>query len=238
MKSTFQKTMALLVMLGVLSGCATTGNAPDSTPETDDAVRTKTEGAAFGALLGGLVGAATGALVSKDKRGSAAAIGFGIGALGGGAAGYMYGKTVAERKQLYADEETRLDGEIDVLKKYNAEMDKQNLASFKKIQELQKRVVDLQSQSQTLRKKAYLSADEQQELTKSVQTNEKNIAQYNQELIALTEYKEELNNQGDQTQPQVASLEKEINLLRNNIETLDTNNKQMARLAENLSVKK
>lgn len=228
----------MIVMLGMLAGCATTGTTPDSTPETDDAVRTKTEGAAFGALLGGLLGAATGALVSDDNKGSAAAIGFGIGAVGGGAAGYMYGKTAAERKQLYADEETRLDGEINVLKNYNAEIDKQNLASFKKIQELQKRAVDLKSKSQTLKNKAYLSADEQMALTKSIQANEKDIARYNEELVTLDEYKQELNNQGDQSQSEVASLEKEIHLLRENIDTLDNNNKQMARLAENLSMKK
>ena len=238
MKSPIPKTISMIVMLGMLAGCATTGTTPDSTPETDDAVRTKTEGAAFGALLGGLLGAATGALVSDDNKGSAVAIGFGIGAVGGGAAGYMYGKTAAERKQLYADEETRLDGEINVLKNYNAEIDKQNLASFKKIQELQKRAVDLQSKSQTLKNKAYLSADEQMALTKSIQANEKDIARYNEELVTLDEYKQELNNQGDQSQSEVASLEKEIHLLRENIDTLDNNNKQMARLAENLSMKK
>lgn len=238
MKSPIPKTISMIVMLGMLAGCATTGTTPDSTPETDDAVRTKTEGAAFGALLGGLLGAATGALVSDDNKGSAAAIGFGIGAVGGGAAGYMYGKTAAERKQLYADEETRLDGEINVLKNYNAEIDKQNLASFKKIQELQKRAVDLQSKSQTLKNKAYLSADEQMALTMSIQANEKDIARYNEELVTLDEYKQELNNQGDQSQSEVASLEKEIHLLRENIDTLDNNNKQMARLAENLSMKK
>ena len=238
MKTPFQRNIALIVVLFLFSGCAATGGAPGSSPTTSDADRTKAEGAAFGALLGGLVGAATGALVGGENRGTAAAIGFGIGALGGGAAGYMYGKTAAERKQLYADDEQRLDGEINILKNYNAALDKQNIANQNKIQELEKRVADLQSTSQKLRAKAYLSANEQQALVKSLEINKKEIATYNQELIILNEYKQELANQGAKAPPEVAGLEQEIILLRNNIDTLDNNNKQMAKLAENLSLKK
>lgn len=237
MKSPFQRKIALVVALFLLSGCAATGGAPGSSTTTSDADRTKAEGAAFGALLGGLVGAATGALVGGDNKGTAAAIGFGIGALGGGAAGYMYGKSAAERKQLYANDEQRLDGEINILKNYNATLDKQNIASKNKIQELEKRVADLQSTSQTLKKKAYLSTYEQQVLVNSLAANKKEIASYKQELITLNEYQQELAVQGKKT-PEVAGLEQEIHLLRNNIDTLDNNNKQMAKLAENLSLQK
>ena len=179
MRPTFQRTIALVVVLFLLSGCAATGGAPDSTSTTDDADRTKAEGTALGALIGGLAGAAAGALIDKNNRGRGAAIGLGIGALGGGAAGYMYGKNAAERKQQYANEEDRLDGEINILKNYNAELDKRNMACNQKIIELQKRTRRLHSQSETLKNQAYLSADEQQALINSIHSNEKDITAYN-----------------------------------------------------------
>lgn len=238
MKSSFKQTIAMVVVLSFLSGCTATIGDPDSSQTTEDAERTKTEGAAFGALLGGLVGAAAGALAGGDNKGTAAAVGFGIGALGGGAAGYMYGKNAAERKKLYASEEDRLDGEIAVLQKYNADLGKQNIASYEQVKKLEKRVADLQSQSKELKKQALLSAKEQQELQKSFETNDKILAKYNQELADLNAFKQEVAGQGQQSETQVASLEKEIDLLRDNIETLDSNNKQMAMLAENLTVQK
>jgi hypothetical protein len=238
MRSTFLKMIALVVVLCLLSSCAATGGAPDSTSTTDDAERTKAEGTTLGALIGGLVGAAAGAAIDKDNRGRGAVVGLGIGAVGGGVAGYMYGKNAAERKQQYANEEDRLDGEIAVLQNYNAELDKRNTATYNKIQELKKRVRNLHAQSQALRDQAYLSANEQQVLINTIQTNEKDIDAYTQELNSLTTYKQELKKKGTQSQPQVANLENEISLLRNHINTLDSNNKQMAKLAENLSVKK
>jgi uncharacterized protein YcfJ len=238
MRSPFSRTIVLIVVLCLLSGCAATGGAPDSTSTTDDAERTKAEGTALGALLGGVVGAATGAAIDSKNRGRGAVIGLGVGAVGGGVAGYMYGKNAAERKQQYANEEDRLDGEIAVLQNYNAELDKRNAATYKKIQELKKRVRNLHAQSQALRDQAYLSANEEQTLLKTIESNEKDKAAYTQELNSLTAYKQELERKGTQSQPQVASLENEINLLRNHINTLDSNNKQMAKLAENLSMKK
>lgn len=238
MISIAKKIVALALILFLVAGCAASGGAPDPSSTMSDADRTKAEGTAFGALLGGLVGAAAGAVLAKNDRGKGAAVGAAVGAIGGSAAGYLYGKNAAERKALYADEESRLDGEINVLKNYNADLDKQNLASFKKIQQLQQRVHDLNSQSATLRKKAQLSASERRELEKSLENNDKNISTYNQELSSLQEYRQELGGQDVQSQPQIARLEREIDLLRENINTLDTNNKQMARLAENLSVSK
>ncbi len=238
MRSPFSRTIVLIVVLCLLSGCAATGGAPDSTSTTDDAERTKAEGTALGALLGGVVGAATGAAIDSKNRGRGAVIGLGVGAVGGGVAGYMYGKNAAERKQQYANEEDRLDGEIAVLQNYNAELDKRNAATYKKIQELKKRVRNLHAQSQALRDQAYLSANEEQTLLKTIESNEKDKAAYTQELNSLTAYKQELERKGTQSQPRVASLENEINLLRNHINTLDSNNKQMAKLAENLSMKK
>ncbi len=238
MQSRRHKLTALIIVLCMLSGCAGMEGGGDSTPESDDATRTKTEGATLGALLGGLAGAAAGALLVKNNRGTGAAVGFGLGALGGGAAGYLYGKNAAERKALYADEEERLDGEIAILETYNDALDKQNIASQKKIEELQVRIGYLQSQSADLKNKAYLSSSEQESLQKSIDSNQKAITTYNQELVTLTEYQQELKAKGKEEQPQVASLEKEIRLLRTNIDTLDNNNKQMAKLAEDLAIRK
>ena len=238
MKSIFPRIITLVVVLCLLSGCAATGGAPDSSSTTDDAEQTKAEGTALGALLGGLVGAATGAAVDSKNRGRGAAIGLGIGAVGGGVAGNMYGKNAAQRKQQYANEEDRLDEEITALKGYNDELDTRNTECYTKIQELKRRVRNLHVQSQALGNQTYLSTDELQALLKTIQTNEVDITSYNEELDTLSEYKEELREKGSQSHTHIASLEKEINLLRNHINTLDSNNKQMAKLAENLSVKK
>ncbi len=237
MKSTLHKVTALFVTLCFLSGCAAKGGDPNAST-TDDATRTKTEGAALGALLGGLVGAATGAALSPGNRGSGALIGAGIGAVGGGAAGYVYGSNVAERKQKYANEEDRLDGEINVVKKYNADLQQQNTALASNINDLKVRIKQLQSKKASLKEKAYLTAEEQKYINSTLEKNNKNIARYNQELASLSQYKQEQESKSGKSAPQVASLDQEITLLRNQINTLDSNNKQMAKLSDNLTVKK
>ena len=237
MKSTLHKVTALFVTLCFLSGCAAKGGDPNATT-TDDATRTKTEGAALGALLGGLVGAATGAALSPGNRGSGALIGAGIGAVGGGAAGYVYGSNVAERKQKYANEEDRLDGEINVVKKYNSDLQQQNTALASNINDLKQRIQILQSKKKSLKDKAYLTAEEQKYINGTLEKNNKDIARYNQELASLSQYKQEQESKSGKSAPQVASLDQEITLLRNQINTLDSNNKQMAKLSDNLTVKK
>jgi len=237
MKSTLHKVTALFITLCFLSGCAAKGGDPNAST-TDDATRTKTEGTALGALLGGLVGAATGAALDSGNRGRGALIGAGIGAVGGGAAGYVYGSNVAERKQKYANEEDRLDGEINVVKKYNADLQQQNTALASNINDLKERIKLLQSKKKSLKNKAYLTAEEQKYINGTLEKNNKDIARYNQELASLSQYKQEQESKGGKSAPQVASLDQEITLLRNQINTLDSNNKQMAKLSDNLTVKK
>jgi uncharacterized protein YcfJ len=237
MKSTLHKVTALFVTLCFLSGCAAKGGDPNA-PTTDDATRTKAEGTAIGALLGGLVGAATGAALSPGNRGSGALIGAGIGAVGGGAAGYVYGSNAAERKQKYANEEDRLDGEINVVKQYNADLQQQNTALASNINDLKERIKLLQSKKKSLKDKAYLTAEEQKYINDTLEKNNKDIARYNQELASLSQYKQEQESKSGKSAPQVASLDQEITLLRNQINTLDSNNKQMAKLSDNLTVKK
>ena len=237
MKSTLYKVTTLFVTLCFLSGCAAKGGDPNAST-TDDATRTKTEGTALGALLGGLVGAATGAALSPGNRGSGALIGAGIGAVGGGAAGYVYGSNAAERKQKYANEEDRLDGEITVVKRYNADLQQQNTALASNIHDLKVRIKQLQSKKASLKEKAYLTAEEQKYINGTLEKNNKDIARYNQELASLSQYKQEQESKSGKSAPQVASLDQEITLLRNQINTLDSNNKQMAKLSDNLTVKK
>ena len=237
MKSTLYKVTTLFVTLCFLSGCAAKGGDPNAST-TDDATRTKTEGTALGALLGGLVGAATGAALSPGNRGSGALIGAGIGAVGGGAAGYVYGSNAAERKQKNANEEDRLDGEITVVKRYNADLQQQNTALASNIHDLKVRIKQLQSKKASLKEKAYLTAEEQKYINGTLEKNNKDIARYNQELASLSQYKQEQESKSGKSAPQVASLDQEITLLRNQINTLDSNNKQMAKLSDNLTVKK
>lgn len=237
MKATLQKATVLFVTMCFLSGCAAKGGDPNA-PKTDDATRTKTESTALGALLGGLVGAATGSALSHGNRASGALIGAGIGAVAGGAAGYVYGSNVAERKQQYANEEDRLDGEINVVRKYNTDLQEQNTALASNIKEMEERIKLLQSKKKSLGDKTYLSTEEQKYVTGTLDKNNKDIARYNQELASLSQYKQEQESKGGASAPQVAVLDQEITLLRNQINTLDSNNKQMAKLADNLTVKK
>lgn len=235
MRSSLTKTIALFVALCFLSGCAAKGGGNSA---TEDETRTKTEGTAMGAVLGGLVGAAAGAALDSGNRGRGALIGAGIGALAGGAAGYAYGSNVAERKKQYASEEDRLDGEIDVVRRYNTDLEQQNLAMENDIKDLNHRLSLLKSKKKDLQKKAYLTAEEQKYVSGTVENNKKAIDNYTKELEALSQYKQELQSKGGDNSAQVASLEKEIALLRTQINTLDSNNKQMAKLADNLTVKK
>ncbi len=106
MKSRILQYVALILMVCMVSGCAT----------MNDSTRTKAEGTGFGALLGAAAGAGIGALAGG---GDGALIGAAAGAALGGAGGYAAGSYVAERKQEYANEEDRLDGEINVVVKLN-----------------------------------------------------------------------------------------------------------------------
>ncbi len=235
MRTRLHKTLALFAALCFLSGCAA---KPGGQTSTDDATRTKTEGAAFGALMGGLLGGGLGALIDSSNRGRGALIGAGIGAAAGGVAGYAYGSTAAERKQQYANEEDRLDGEIKVVQRYNADLETHNLALENDIKDLKERIALLQSKKKDLRKKAYLTTEQQQVVSSTVDRNNKAIDNYTRELNSLTTYKQELRSKNTQDASRVANLEKEIALLRNQINTLDQNNKQMAKLASSLTVSK
>ena len=235
MRTSLHKTIALFVALCFLAGCAA---KPGGQTSTDDATRTKTEGAALGALMGGLLGGGIGAVVDSGNRGRGALIGAGLGAVAGGVAGYAYGSTAAERKQQYANEEDRLDGEIKVVQGYNADLEKHNLALESDIKDLKERIALLQSKKKDLRKKAYLTAEQEQYVRSTVDKNNKAIDNYTKELNSLTTYKQELQRKDDQDTSRVSNLEKEIALLRNQINTLDQNNKQMAKLASSLTVSK
>lgn len=236
MRTPLHKTLALFVALYCLSGCAA---KPGGNTSTDDATRTKTEGTALGALMGGLLGGGLGAVIDSNNRARGALIGAGIGAVTGGAAGYAYGSNAAERKRQYANEEDRLDGEIKVVQGYNADLEKHNLAMENDIKDLKDRIALLKSRKKDLQKKAYLTAEQRQYVSDTVDKNDKAIDNYTKELNSLTAYKNKLLSKGDpQDRARVSNLEKEIALLRTQINTLDQNNKQMAKLASTLTVSK
>jgi len=104
-----KKVIAVVIMVCLLSGCAT---------GMSDSSRTKAEGAAAGAgagaLLGGLIGALSGG-------GDEALVGAAIGAGVGGLAGFAYGSHVAKQKEKYASEEEWLDACIASAQKVNQE---------------------------------------------------------------------------------------------------------------------
>ena len=94
-------TITAVITVGLLSGCETT---------MSDQNRTRTEGAAAGAVIGGLLGWAI-----DRERGAA------IGALLGAGAGLAVGDQIARRKQQYATTEDFLEAQIVDTARLNAD---------------------------------------------------------------------------------------------------------------------
>jgi hypothetical protein len=103
--SFFQRTQALwtAVIIGSLAGC---------THNTNDADRTRAEGATAGAALGAAAGAGVAALATHGTKPGAIIGGAAAGALVGGLAGAAYGNSVANKKAGYATKESALDAQI------------------------------------------------------------------------------------------------------------------------------
>ncbi|MDR3403379.1 MAG: hypothetical protein P4L99_12850 [Chthoniobacter sp.] len=98
-----RQTQALwtTILVGSLAACTNIKNDSD---------RTRTEGAATGAVAGAAVGAGAAAAL-KGNPGAIAGAAAG-GAVVGGVAGAAYGDSVAKKKEGYANKESALDSEI------------------------------------------------------------------------------------------------------------------------------
>lgn len=223
MKHMFNKLIAVGIVLAMLSGCAT----------TSDATRTKTEGTVIGATIGAVLGAGVGYVLGGKKG---AVVGGATGALLGGGAGYALGHTVAERKQKYANEEDRLNGEIQVVAQYNKELEEYNVATTNRINTLDKEISNLKSRYKARRAKEFDLKNKQAEINKFIIEADKMKDDKSKELMALTEYQKSINE--TQSHSNVAKLDQEVSALKNNIAMLDSNNKQMAQLVQSLTVRR
>ncbi len=223
MRIMFLKIIAIFLLVAMFSGCAT----------MSDSSRTKAEGTGFGALLGSALGAGIGALAGGGKG---AAIGAGIGALVGGAGGYAWGSSVAERKAKYANEEDRLDGEINVVAGYNNDLQAINDKTAHRIGQLEQQVAALNSQYEAGNVQVSVLERKQREINSLVQNNEKIKGKMDDELVALNAYQDSIAQTQDQQK--VAKLSNEIDTLKKNIATLDDGNKQMAQLVSSLTVRR
>lgn len=232
MRQLFQRLIIVVVLFGIFSGCATTGTTTNTSSNGSDATRTKVEGTAFGALIGAALGAGVGALVDgSDGALKGAMIGGGVGA----AAGYIGGKTIAERKQQYVNEEDRLNGEINVVAKYNSELKILISQTASRIKDLERQVSTLKSRYQKGAVQTGALKKKRDEINSLIHDVDNRKSSMNKELIALDEYQQSI--KLSQNQTNVAKLKQEIDILKKNIAMLDTSNTRMAKLVQSLYVR-
>jgi hypothetical protein len=238
MKLSQQKLIGLGLVLVFLSGCATAGSKtsgpnPDD-PAKTDATRTKVEGAVVGTAVGAGVGAAIGAAAAGR---SGAAVGAAIGAAAGLIGGTLAGIFMADRKQKYVDAEQRLDKQITLAADANARLRDYNAQAETRMAAMDKEISDLKA-SYAASKVRYGDLEQkQQEIRGSISDAEQQKNGMEKELNALNEYLASID-QAQQQQPKAAQLQKEVDELKANIAMLDNNNKQMAKMADSLTVRK
>jgi len=210
----------VVVLLSFLFGCANKGD------------QTKAEGAGFGALIGAGVGALAGAALGGKNGAATGAL---IGAALGGVGGYAVGSNIVERQKQYANEEDRLDGEIKYAVEQNNNLDEYNKGTAKELDKLEKQLADTKSDNKQLLAKAALTSNDRNKYLKGIETDKSNKTKLQNELSALTEYKNSVQQTGDQDK--IVKLGKEIDTLRQNIAMLDSNNIRMAQVVTALPVK-
>lgn len=223
MQTLFKKIIVILVISTMVVSCA----------GMKDSTRTKVEGTAAGAGIGALVGAGLGAVIG-GKEG--AAIGAGAGALLGGAVGYGAGTLIANKKEQYATEEERLEAEITIVAQHNRELDDYNEKMTAKINDMKKEILVLQSRYANDENRLAVMKTKQTEINKVIDETNTLMESKKNELTALNDYQQSLNNATNQ--PNIAKLKQEIETLKNNIDVLDKKNVQMAKLVQSLNVRK
>ncbi len=191
----------------------------------EDASRTRTEGAVFGAVIGGLLGAAIG-----DSEGAL------IGAAVGAGAGYLIGDEIAERKQNYAREEDFLDAEIASARQYNAATAKYNNKMRGEIAQLDKRTRLLESRYKAgLASRNELERERgnvQQQIASANKVHENVKKEYEIKVAVLQEQKQKRG----AGSPYVQQLQREITELKANMDRLEAQSVQLAQLDDRLTL--
>lgn len=200
----------------------------------NDTTRTKQEGTALGAVAGGLLGATVGYLSGGTKG---ALIGAGAGAVVGGVAGHALGVTVAQRKLQYANAEDRLNGEINVTTKYNSDLTAYNANTLAQIGVIDREMRQLRARQRSHTVLVRYLGKKKSGLEAALQNGKTREAKMKEEYTALNQYVTNLKSARAGSPEKVAKLDSEVKLLRTNIEALDSNNRQMARMVD-LTVRK
>jgi len=215
----------------------TTANAAAKTPventASDDAASTKMEGSALG-LAGGM---ATGAVLKVVLPGSKKvkkAVQYGS-SIAGGAGGHLLGSSIAQRKKKYANEEDRLNGEIDLFNKLIGKIAAYNTSMINDLNYLQKQTDEIKAQNQKSREQAYFSAKEKASYVKKTEQDKATTAKLAAELSALNEYFKSVQSTGAPSK--VATLRKEIETLQKHTTQFESNNKQMDKLVAAMPVR-
>jgi len=234
MKLPLQRLLVMSVVLSLISGCATT-----------DGGRTREEGTGFGALLGAAVGAGLGAVIG-GKNG--ALIGTGVGAVVGAGAGYVAGDAVADKKEAYVKKENHLDSRINSVVQYNSDLREYNEQTAARIADLDTEVAQLKSRYKSKEAQIDELTTKKDEINFLISASNERKTKMKKEVVALNQYMKTLKTAQGQAQAQgqakaeakvkMAKLGQEVAALKKNIADLDTNNKQMAKLVNTLSVRK
>jgi hypothetical protein len=209
-------TLPLLLASGLVTGCANI---------QDDQQRTQAEGAAAGAVIGALIGYAI------DKEQGAA-----IGALVGGGAGFVVGNEIAKRKKAYANTEDFLNAQIARV----AEFNRTTLAYNNK---LRREIASLDRESRRLQAQYKSGAVQKQALASKRNALQEKIAgskKLEQTLVQEQKVQSQILAEERKTRPAndpyIRKLESEVKTLQGNIETLRSNNTQLAQIDPRLSV--
>lgn len=209
-------TLPLLLASGLVTGCANI---------QDDQQRTQAEGAAAGAVIGALIGYAI------DKEQGAA-----IGAVIGGGAGFVVGNEIAKRKKAYANTEDFLNAQIARV----AEFNRTTLAYNNK---LRREIASLDRESKRLQAQYKSGAVQKQALvSKRNALNEKIAGSKKLEQTLIQEQKVQSQILAEERKtrpandPYIRKLEREVKTLQGNIDTLRSNNTQLAQIDPRLSV--
>ena len=209
-------TLPLLLASGLVTGCANI---------QDDQQRTQAEGAAAGAVIGALIGYAI------DKEQGAA-----IGAVIGGGAGFVVGNEIAKRKKAYANTEDFLNAQIARVAEFNRTTLAYNNKLRREIASLDRESKRLQAQykSGAVQKQALVS--KRNALNEKIASSKKLEQTLVQEQKVQSQILAEERKTRPANDPYIRKLESEVKTLQGNIETLRSNNTQLAQIDPRLSV--
>ncbi|NVZ11122.1 glycine zipper 2TM domain-containing protein [Allochromatium humboldtianum] len=209
-------TLPLLLASGLVTGCANI---------QDDQQRTQAEGAAAGAVIGALIGYAI------DKEQGAA-----IGAVIGGGAGFVVGNEIAKRKKAYANTEDFLNAQIARVAEFNRTTLAYNNKLRREIASLDRESKRLQAQYKSGAIKKQTLVSKRNALNEKIAGSKKLEQTLVQEQKVQSQILAEERKTRPANDPYIRKLEREVKTLQGNIDTLRSNNTQLAQIDPRLSV--